>query len=498
MRKEIFRMDRVTYRENGIIVLEDFNLNIWEGEIMGFMPVNSYGLNSFIGLLNENLPIEDGYVYYHEELINSWKDGKKGYNRITIIQDKTCLVEGMTVADNIFVLRRGFKKHIIQSNILEKQLIPFLDDIGIHIEADTYVEKLTSFERIVVELVKGIVAGHRLILLNEISTLISGNELRKLYDIMRQYAGQGYSFIYIESHFEDILQICNRAAIMSNGHIEKILQPREMAVDNLHLVSREYDKMVRGYLQHKKEDGKLGDYICEVYSRIDTMKEPLHFKIRQGECLVVQSLNNQLYHTMLKLLLEEDRNSDLQIILRGKKAKIQGNRNIAVIQEQCTRSMLFSELSYVDNLCFNLDKRIRNVWLTRNIRRSVREEYGEILGKEVFRTTVDNLTEKQKYQLIYTRILLQKPKVVFCIQPFKGADMSHRMHIWELLESLLEKGIALVILAVNLADALSLADRLICIDKDKVQKEYTQEEFTSIPVLVPWLHLYREQPEKIV
>lgn len=205
MRKEVFRMERVTYRENGNIMLEDFNLNIWEGEIMGFIPVNSYGLNSFIRLLTENYPLEDGYIYYREEVINSWKSAKKGTNRITIIRDRTCLVDGMTVADNIFVLRPGFRKHVIEPTVLEKQLKPFLREIGIHLSANAYVDKLTSFERIVVQLLKGIVAGHKLILLSEMSTLISGNELRKLYEIIRHYAAQGYSFIYIGSHFEDIL-----------------------------------------------------------------------------------------------------------------------------------------------------------------------------------------------------------------------------------------------------------------------------------------------------
>lgn len=492
MRKEVFRMERVTYRENGSIMLEDFNLNIWEGEIMGFIPVNSYGLNSFIRLLTENPPLEDGYIYYREEVINSWKSAKKGTNRITIIRDRTCLVEGMTVTDNIFVLRPGFRKHVIEPTVLEKQLKPFLKEIGIHLSANAYVDKLTSFERIVVQLLKGIVAGHKLILLSEMSTLISGNELQKLYEIIRHYAAQGYSFIYIGSHFEDILQLCDRAVLMSNGHVEKILQPREMEAENLRSLSREYDRMVRGYLEHKKEKENHGKVVCEVYSEIRSVAEPIQFQVRQGECLVIQSLDNQIYHAMLQLLQGENTDFEWNVMLDGKSTKIQGDRNVAVIMEQCTKTMIFPEMNYVDNLCFNLDKRIRNVWTTTRIRKSIRQEYGKILGEEVFHTPVEELTEKQKYQLIYTRILLQKPKVVFCIQPFKGADLSHRMYIWELLEQLLEKGIGVVILAVNLADTLSLADRLICVDKENPQEEYHQKDFTSIPILAPWLHLYRE------
>ena len=40
MRKEILRMERVTYKEADMIELEDFNLQIYEGEIMGLLPLN--------------------------------------------------------------------------------------------------------------------------------------------------------------------------------------------------------------------------------------------------------------------------------------------------------------------------------------------------------------------------------------------------------------------------------------------------------------------------
>lgn len=499
MKKEIFRMERVTYKENGITMLEDFNLNVMEGEIVGFIPINSFGMPSFLNLLKTNLQLEDGHIYYHEEIINSWKGGKRGNNRITVIQDQSGLVEGMTVADNIFVLRQGFRKCVIQPAVLAKQLRPVLQDIGIELSAYTYVEKLSMFERIVVSLLKGIIAGHRLIVFSEISTLISGNELRKLHEIMRHYAAQGYSFIYIGSHFEDIIQICNKTVLMSNGRIEKVLQPWEMHVKNLLTLTKEYDRMVRGYLDTKEAGTAKGEPVCEIYAEISTMMKPLHFTVCQRECLVIQCLDNHIYGEIIQILMNGSGGNSCEIRLGGKKERFSRNRNIAVIQEQCTQTMLFPELNYMDNLCFNLDKRMRNVWTKKNIRSSIYQEYTKSFGKEVFATPVDRLGEKQKYQLIYTRILLQKPKVVFCIQPFKGADVSHRMYIWELLEQLLEKEIAVVILAVNLADTLSLADRLICIDTNKEQEEYKQKDFASIPVLAPWLYLYREcVPEEIL
>ena len=90
MRREIFRMERVTYKEAEVTRLEDFNLQIYEGEIMGMVPFNGYGMSDFLELLQTNIPIYDGYIYYNGELVNSWKKSSEctivlGLSRLRVL-----------------------------------------------------------------------------------------------------------------------------------------------------------------------------------------------------------------------------------------------------------------------------------------------------------------------------------------------------------------------------------------------------------------------------
>lgn len=154
--------------------------------------------------------------------------------------------------------------------------------------------------------------------------------------------------------------------------------------------------------------------------------------------------------------------------------------------------MIFNEMSYMDNLCMGLSRRVPNVW-KKNMLDSIRKEYGPVLGKKVFQMPVEQLSERQRYQLVYTRVLLQKPRVVVCVQPFKGADLAHRVFVWKMMEMLLDKGMSVVILTINLADSLSLADRLIRISKDGILQEVKKEDFGTLSIAAPWLSLYRTQ-----
>lgn len=104
---------------------------------------------------------------------------------------------------------------------------------------------------------------------------------------------------------------------------------------------------------------------------------------------------------------------------------------------------------------------------------------------------VENLSEKQKYQLIYSRVMLQNPQIVYCIKPFKGADLAHRIHIWKLLEMLLDRGITVVDISLNLSDSLSLADRLLMIEHDGTVREIPKENVAFVPRNVPWGTFYR-------
>lgn len=463
-------MERVTYMEQGVKKLDNFNLQIYEGEIMGLIPVNAHGKNAILKLLQNNLPLYDGYIYYGKELVNSWRESSRKNNRASIIQAQNRLVRGMTVADNIFVLRQGFRQHIMHASVLKKQLAPFMQDIGMDISADVRVEKLSSFERVVVELLKAVVMGYRLIVLDEISILISAKELKKLCEIMYHYVEKGFSFLYISTHFEEIERICDRAGFLCNGRLQKIVQKQDINRKFLQECLEGYDRNVWGY----PENGHLHRAGREILVEAELTGEKYRkfsLSVREGECLTLQAQDDQILQACVQFLTGEKS----RIRIDGRERQIAADREIAVVSAKPTSTMIFPEMNYMDNLCMGLGRRLPEVWRGRKIRSSIRREYAGALGEDVFEKPVEQLSERQKYQLVFTRIALQKPRVAFLIQPFMGADMPHRRFIWEMLEQLLDGGIGLVLLSVNPLDTWLVAQRTLMLGSQGIMEE--RQEF---------------------
>ncbi len=498
MKEEVLRLDRVTVLEQGVTELNHFSLSLFAGEIMGLIPVNGTGLPALLRLLRQNLPLHYGYVYYREKLINHWLHADGSYNRIGVIESRSGLADDLTVADNVFVLRHGFRKRILHRGVLNRLLEPFLREIGVEISADAYAKDLNNLERFVVEIVKAVVAGCRLIILNDAGTIVSDAQLEQLRHILRHYATQGITFLYVSRHYEEIRSICGRVALMVNGQIAKVLSTKDTEPSMIHCFGVEnYEQMV---LTQEKRRVLCPDATpaLEIRNLQVGRIDDLSLAVAPGECVVVQDLDNHTFDDLIAAVTGEARPERGVIRVSDSPRAARQRRDVAVIQQLAAKTMIFSDLSYMDNLCFTMDHRLLRVWSSAKVQQGIRREHEGWLGAEVFDKSVTELTQLQKYDLIYARVLLQRPRVALCVQPFMQADVAQRMHIWQLIERLLQKDIAVVILAVNLADTLSLADRLIRIQNGRVLAAYRRDEFGTLPDDVPWQHLWHEAQAVLV
>ncbi len=488
MKQEILRLDQVTVVEQSAVELNHFSLEIFAGEIMGLIPISGTGLPALLRLLRQNLPLHYGYVYYREKRVNQWQHSDGSYNRIGVIETRSGLAEDLTVADNVFVLRKGFKKHVIQRGMLGRALQPFLQDIDVEISANAYAKDLSAFQRFVVEIVKAVVAGCRLIILNDAGTIVSDMELHKLQKILRHYVQEGISFLYVSRHYEEIRSICDRAAFMYNGQITKVLSTKETEPSMIHSFGVEtFEQLVQSAHRPRSQTTAAALSMQGLHTGVIS---GLDLTIATGECVVVQDLENHIFNDLLAILNLEKKPAQGTVWVGGEILSHQNRREVAIIQRLATKTMIFPELSYMDNLCFAMDHQLPKVWVSAQAKAGIRRECARWLGEDVFFKHTEELTPLEKYDLIYSRVLLQRPKAVFCVQPFMQADVQQRIHIWQWIERLLEKDIAVVILAINLADTLSLADRLVRIQNGQVLATYQRSEFGALPNNPPWQHLW--------
>ena len=498
MKEEILRMERVTCRIKGKTELQDVSLRITEGEIVGLIPINTYGLESLLAILLNNEPIYYGYVYYCEECINSWRNEKRRRNPVTLIDGNPALVEGMSVALNLYAFRSDSKDEILREKQMRAEITPYLEDLdpgrfGITILPDTLAEKLSTLQSVVVEIMRAYMLGHRLIILREISSVLSEEQVLVLSKVMRHYADRGCAFLYISMHMEEIRQICTKVAVFTNGSVDMVADLNKgeggALEQSAYLVYADgLYRSVSGTLASQEQE-HIGDTLLEIR----TESIPSGIRVRKGECLAVQFLDTRPYQEIVDSLSHPQNGKRTALYLSGIRITGRLNRKVAVLKENAAQTMIFSEMSVLDNLCMTADHRLPEIWRRNSQRRMIRQEYVRLTEHDPFTRNVNELSREERTELVYMRIYMQRPEVLIIEQPFKGADVPMKQRIWELIELLISEGVTVVLLTVNMADSLALASRAIRVGSHGQTEEYERDSFSELPDNLPWTVLYRDR-----
>lgn len=477
MKEEVLRVEKIVQKKNGNLVLNNINFQIFKGEIMGMIFLSSQGKEELIELLRENTPVDYGRVFLQEKLVNSYANHlKTGSNMIPVIGQDSGLIKTLSVADNIFVMRKGLKKYILNRKLLRNQFYFWFEELGISINPDSLVSDLSKLECCIVELFRAVVAGSKIIIVKDIASTLSDADLQSFYSLMRYFRKDGISFLYMGNHHEEVFRICNRVALMKNAEVIRILKEDELIEKNIRPYAISFD--IQGSEMSENEEKGILDF-QEVTTKY--MKK-ISFSIKKGECVLFVDTGNEMLKEFIALLCEGKSPDSGKIYYDGKlfdksiSAKWVKNK-ILLIPENPTKKLIFWNLTYLENLCFLLDQKMKHVPLEKHLEESIIAEYKDYVGNEIYEEDLRNLDVNSLYNLIYYRVHLFNPKIVICIQPFAGLDMYARRHVVDLLYFLQTKGITIIIWSVNLADCLSVANRLIYLQEGQIKRVYEKDEF---------------------
>ena len=133
MKYELLRMDHISLIQNGEALLDNLNFQMFAGEIMGLISRSNKGHDQLIDLICHNHPVSFGTVWYDGRVVNSYSSSDGAANRVSVIEQKSHLVKDLSVVDNLFVLRRGFKKYFINERVLREQADVLFKEHGLEV-----------------------------------------------------------------------------------------------------------------------------------------------------------------------------------------------------------------------------------------------------------------------------------------------------------------------------------------------------------------------------
>lgn len=475
MREEILRMEHICCTDEGVLELDYLNMQIFKGEIYGILELENYGISKLIALICRNTHLENGQVFFDEKRVNSARESDGSKNKATVIGRQSRLIDSLSLADNLFVLREGFHRYVIPERAVRVEAERVLKEVGIGLSARTRAGKLSRYHRLVLEVMKAVIAGSKLIILWDISDMLSAEELPQFHRLLRKMTEKGNTFLYIYGHHEVLRQVCDRIAVFKEQKIQKVLSDQDMLRDQIVNVYARYayNKLLR--LSRDTQNEICGKDVIRLEQVCYGHIRDLSFSVSAGENVLLLDRSNTIIDELSELLVgEEEPGSGIILpVLPGKERK----KRIVLIKRDAVHSTLFPELSYLENLCSPLAEKVPLFWQKSKFKKSVCHEYREKIGPVIEADNLYGLSQKDLLTLVYYRYLIARPELVICVQPLSNMDMHLRSHVLELMAELRNSGIAVLMLNTELYDTFYIANKLVQVEHGTITKEYTKAHF---------------------
>jgi len=466
MREEVFRSDNVIYRSEGVKLLDHFNLHIFRGETFGLFFTDNRGKNELIRLAMEGGTLDYGSLSFLGEQVNSFKmPAPARVSGVSLISRDERLLDDMSVAENVFVMRKNFRKYVINAGVIRSQFERLAGEYGVDIDGGALVRDLTPLDRYIVRLLKAVIEGSFLIIVKDIGLSPNGPEIERFQKHITRFAELGVSFLYISGDMNELAAVCDRIGVAERGRI-------------VSTVKREnFDKAVfRNYYFDPEQVRTVAETgTRKVFSFDAVLREGAgyaNFDVSEGECVLLWDRSDTMIEYMVRLLSGEERPAAGHIRLDGRELHTyRGRAPLSIIRESPAQNGIFLDMSYLDNLCFKAGNRLTSLWRKKAVRQNIRSEYYPLAGSDIDALPPLALSQESLYNLAYLREHIFSPMLLVLVRPFLDTDIKLKMHILSLIEMFRQSGVSLLILDSSVSESSAIADRTFTIISGRIEEE---------------------------
>jgi ribose transport system ATP-binding protein len=203
-----------------------------------------------------------------------------------------------------------------------------------------------------------------------------------------------------------------------------------------------------------------------VFERVTSaVLDAMSFTLREGEELCILDQAGKGIEEVRALLSGESRPRDGRILVGGVEFTARNtwqalDQKVAFIADSPAESMVFRDLSAIENLCLPSSRKASGFWLNPMYVSSCLREYAPLFEADALSKYPDDLSVQDLHKLVYCRWHLYKPGVVVCIKPYSSVDRTLAEISAVFIEKLLKKGIAVLILTSSASEAESARRRI--------------------------------------
>ncbi|MFO1049374.1 MAG: ABC transporter ATP-binding protein [Geminicoccaceae bacterium] len=464
----------ITKRFPGVIANSDVAFSVAPGEIHALLGENGAGKSTLVKIIYGVLHADEGEMLWDGKPVRVADPKAARALGIGMVFQHFSLFEAMTVLENVALGVDG----VTDMKALAARVREVSHAYGLPLDPEREVHTLSVGERQRIEIVRCLLQSPRLLIMDEPTSVLTPQEVDKLFETLRQLAAEGCSILYISHKLHEIKALCDRATILRGGKVVGHCDPKVETAKSMAqlMIGAEVRTLVR------RQGGEAGEPRLAVHG-LDLPSEEAHgtdlkritFEVRAGEIFGIAGVaGNGQNELLLALSGERTVTPDVSIRIDGKAVGQLGptrrrELGLCAVPEERNGHAAVPEMTLVENGV--LSGRQRQGLLAGGFIKAgkAREFAAKVVKEFDVRTAgIDALARSlsggnlQKF--VVGREVMQNPGVLVVSQPTWGVDAGAAAAIHQALITLAGNGAAVLVISQDLDELLMLSDRLAVIN----------------------------------
>jgi ribose transport system ATP-binding protein len=462
----ILAMRGIGKRFPGVVALQNVDLDVHQGEVLGLIGENGAGKSTLIKILSGAHQADAGEIVVGGERIARPSPQRMLELGISVIYQEMMLAPHLTVAENLCLGRLPTNRYgLVDWTSARRASLATMARLGFDVDPGARIDSLSVAQRQMVEIAGALSRNARLVILDEPSAVLGGAELDRLFNVIRHLASQGVSFIYISHRMQEVFRICDRVTVLRDGAVVGSRSVKEIDAPTLirMMVGRRLADIYPTRHHHPGRD------VLSVrgLSRPGVL-HGIDLDIRAGEILGICGMAGSGRTELMRALAGADPVLCSSYRLDGVERRPTTPRGaiasgIVLLPEDRKTEGCFLPQSVAFNVTISrLDA--RHGFVSEARERNIVAGLVRRLGIRTpgLNTPIRNLSGGNQQKCLIARSLNADCAILLIDEPTRGVDVGAKHEIYHLLASLANNhGAAIVIVSSELPEILGLCDRIV-------------------------------------
>ncbi|MEX5630714.1 sugar ABC transporter ATP-binding protein [Pseudomonas marginalis] len=470
-------------------VLSQVNVDIRPGEVLALLGENGAGkstLSSIIAGLVQ--PEAGGSMTWLGAPYAPASPGAALGAGIGLIHQEIRLLPQLSIAENIFVGRLPMRRGRVDREYMEAQAQIQLERLGLKVPASRKVEGLSVAAQQLVEIAKALTLKASLLILDEPTAALGGEETELLFKQVERLKAEGVSFIYISHRLEEIARIADRVLVLRDGRQIALHATAQVPVRELveQMVGRSLERIFPA-LQAPQEQVMLQvkDLTCREFAL-----HGIDFSVRAGEVFGIAGVVGAGRTELVRTIAGAAQDIRGHMVLDGEVRQLRSpfeaiQAGVVLVPEDRKQQGVVVEHRIEDNLIYgNTDLLDKRGWVfPAPLREFALTAVARLGVKGAPQSRISSLSGGNQQKVIIAKWLARNPKVFILDEPTRGIDVGARAAIYEVIADLAAKGMAVIVVSSDLDEVLGLSHRVMVMSRGRQMGILQRGEATPVAVM---------------